>query len=132
MEKEVKSFIFEYRICPDEIVRNRDLLEQTLKENGIEQKKIAKTMLIFEETLMLIYEKNAGSETMGECAMNIHQDRITLIFRDNGILMDLTDLDMEINSFRTYIAPVLLQNMVINSRHLTAMSFNRNCFEVAL
>ena len=132
MEKEVKSFIFEYRICPDEIVRNRDLLEQTLKENGIEQKKIAKTMLIFEETLMLIYEKNAGSETMGECAMNIHQDRITLIFRDNGILMDLTDFDMEINSFRSYIAPVLLQNMVINSHHLTAMSFNRNCFEVAL
>ena len=63
---------------------------------------------------------------MAECTMIIGEE-IQLIFRDNGVLFDITDEDSAISSMRSY----LVANMMVYQKrknHLVTTSYNRNAF----
>ena len=83
-------------------------------------------MLLTEELEMLILEKNPGKKILSECTLMIRDD-IQLIFRDNGVLFDITDEDSSITSLRSY----LVANLMVRQRrknHLVTTSYNRNAF----
>ena len=53
-----------------------------------------------------------------------------LVIRDDGEEYNLTDENMDIASFRSYIITNVLRYWTHEGRHLMTMSFNRNCLEV--
>ena len=132
MEKERKCCLFELKVAPEEIIRLRDAVEKTLLDQGVEKQVVMKCMLAIEETLMLVYEKNKAGRVSGECELQITEDKISVILRDNGMSLDLTDPEMGISSFRGYVAPGLLSRWCRNGKHLITMSFNRNLFEMPI
>lgn len=108
------------------IVELRDELECRLTEYQIGSKTISRIMLLTEELEMLILEKNPGRKILSECTLMIRDD-IQLIFRDNGVLFDITDEDSSITSLRSY----LVANLMVRQRrknHLVTTSYNRNAF----
>ena len=129
-EKEMKSKVFDLVIRPEAIVETRDAVEHFLRETHTEETVIHRCMLVLEEVLMLVYEKNEGKKVRGECALNISPEKVSLVIRDDGVEYDLTDKDMHIESFRCYITPSILSRWTNEGKHLMTMSFNRNCLTV--
>ena len=129
-EEGLKSYLFELEVNQEQVIRVRDSLEQTLREAGVDRKYVIRTMLILEELLMLIYEGNGQRKVLAECALTVFPEKITMIIRDNGVKMDLTNHDRNISSLRAYIVPGLLAEWCHEEHHLIAVGFNRNCFDI--
>ena len=129
-EEGIKSSLFELEVNQEQVIRVRDLSEQALREAGADEKRVIRTMLMLEELLMLIYEGNRNRRVLAECALTVTPEKITMIIRDNGVQLDLTDPDSNITSLRGYIVPGLLKEWSHEEHHLVAVSFNRNSFEI--
>ena len=129
-EEGLKSYLFEMEVNQEQVIHVRDLLEQALREAGVAEKQIIRMMLMMEELLMLVYEGNGHRRVLAECALTISPEKISMIIRDNGVQLDLTDPDRNITSLRGYIVPGLLTEWCDREHHLMAVSFNRNCFEI--
>jgi anti-sigma regulatory factor (Ser/Thr protein kinase) len=129
-EKGLKSYLFELEVNPEEVIQVRDSMEHALQEAGAAGKQILRMMLMLEELLMLIYERNGHDKVLAECAMTVSTEKITMIIHDNGVHLDFTDPDRKISSLRSYIVPGLLSEWCREGYHLTALSFNRNSFEI--
>ena len=128
-EKGLKNYLFELEVNQEQVIQVRNSLEQALREAGAARKQILRMMLLLEELLMLIYEKNRHEKVLAECALTISPEKITMIIHDNGIRLDLTDPDRNITSLRSYVVPELVTEWCHEGYHLTAVSFNRNSFE---
>lgn len=103
-------------------------VEQDLKSRGIEEKKIYQLMLRIEETEMLVVEKNRGHSGIIQCDIFL-ENPIRLILRDSGPMSDVTDQGQQIDSFRTYAAPMLLGNQEKN-RYIMTWGNNRVIYKV--
>ena len=110
----------------------RDSIALDLNDYGCAKSVVNKIMLLFEETNMLILEKNKGNMIEAECALLILNDRLRMIIRDTGTSFDITDSDMLIDSLRSYVVSSVGSYSSISKQHMAAMSFNRNVFEVRL
>ncbi len=86
-------------------------------------------MLMIEESLTLILEKNPGKKIYAECTVII-DDKIHLIIRDSGVIFDITDADMPVKSLKSYVISGIMERQKFK-KNLTTISSNRNefCFE---
>ncbi|MBQ9461879.1 MAG: hypothetical protein IJU51_08225, partial [Clostridia bacterium] len=75
---------------------------------------------------MYICYSNRDREAHAECSVRIHDDRVRFVGRDDGRELDLTDEDMKMESLRGYVLSRLTSQELSASKHLLAMSFNRN------
>lgn len=117
---------FDLCLTEQAIVELRDSLETILLKQNISRKLVPRIMLLTEELEMLVLEKNPGKPVMAECTLILGQD-IQLIFRDDGVLFDITNENSAISSMRSY----LVANMMISQKrktHLVTTSYNRNAF----
>lgn len=130
-EEGLKNYLFETEVNPERVTRLRDSAERALRETGVAARQVIRMMLMLEDLLMLVYEKNGHKKVSAECALTVSPEKITLIIRDNGAQLDLTDPDKSITSFRGYIVPGLLAAWCHEEHHLMAVSFNRNSFEIS-
>lgn len=123
-ECEIKDF--DLILTEQTIMELRDNIEKILSERQIDKKVVSRIMLLTEELEMLILSKNPGKKVMAECTLMIGED-IALIFRDNGVIFDITDENSPVSSMRSY----LVANMMVyqkGKKHLVTTSFNRNAF----
>ncbi|MCR5788969.1 MAG: hypothetical protein K6G83_03695 [Lachnospiraceae bacterium] len=131
-EQAVKSYLFELRVFPEEIMKVRDAFAAVLSENGVPEKAVVRSTLVFEELFMMVYENNPAGNVQGEAALTISQEKLSIIMRDNGVPLNLMDQNLEVSSIRCYIVPGLLSHWCHNEKHLMTMSFNRNMLELEL
>lgn len=129
-EESVRSYLYEFQVLPEEIVRTRDSAEDVLMESGYERQSVARAMLLFEEIFMMISEKNKDTKVFAECSFVAYADTLKLVSRDDGITFDLSDKDLKIESLRSYVLSRLTSQKSKVSKHLVAMSFNSNMFEL--
>ncbi len=131
-EKKVLSFLFEFDLYPEDIARVRDEAENILADCGYERQSVLRAMLLFEEIFMLIYERNPQGNVCAECSIVIKDDIMKLVGRDDGKEIDISDEDMRLESFRSYVLSRLISDRDTAAKHLIAMSYNRNMFEMEL
>lgn len=131
-EESVRSYLFEFRVLPEEIVRTRDRAGEILLESGYEKQSVGRAMLLFEEIFMMISEKNKDTKVCAECSIVAFADTLKLVGRDDGISFDLSDIDMKIESLGSYVISRLTSQKAKVSKHLVAMSFNSNMFELTM
>ena len=62
-------FFSELKVTPEMIVRFRDEIGLFLKDFGCQSGQINKTMLIFEELFMPIYDRNSRKKVLAECTI---------------------------------------------------------------
>ncbi|MBQ9612342.1 MAG: hypothetical protein IJV14_07100, partial [Lachnospiraceae bacterium] len=129
--REAGSFsqLYELDVTPQEIIRVRDEAGKYLLEKNISSNTVNRCMLLIEEFFMLIYDRNGNDAVQGECILNV-SDKVDIIIRDSGTILDLTDPDLSLDSIRAYIVPLVVDTMTTSRQHLSAIGFNRNRFVV--
>lgn len=124
-----QSSLFEFPVRPDSITRTREKIGDTLKKQGCSEALVNRTMLIFEELFMLMYEANPGRTVLAECAVQAGEN-IRMISKDNGRLIDLTDTEQDVHSLRAYILSNMLRAHTDRRTHLLVLSYNRIALEI--
>ncbi len=132
LKEDILSYLFEFRVMPDEIIPTRDQAGDVLLKNGYEEQSVSRVMLLFEEIFMLVYRKNKNADICAECSILSFDDTLKLIGRDDGIAFDLSDEDMKIDSLGSYVLSRFTSQESVWSKHLVAMSFNSNIFELTM
>jgi len=119
-------FSWSFYIEEGEIVKVRDEADKILTEHNISPKSKNKILVLIEEALMLIKEKNPQKKIYAECTIML-EDKIKIIFRDDGVIFDMTDTDGEISSFRSFFVQSLMEHYA-DKANLTTTSYDRNVF----
>lgn len=122
-------FSFELVITPDNIIDLQQKLNLLLSEYGICRKTRNYVTLIVEEVYMLVLETNPDDDLAGECTLSIGDD-ILLVIKDNGKVFDVTDCDMPVSSFRSFMLSRLMESS--DRTNLTTLCCNRNAFRVPI
>ena len=130
MEKQRKSQWFEFEVSSDEIIRIRNEAEAGLKAFGYKNSTINKVMLLIEEIFTLISDKNKGDTVQAECTLIMKDDTVEIVEKDNGMIFDLSDTDMPVDSFSAYISSSIITGYSIRPQHLNTLSYNRNTFKI--
>ena len=128
-ERSKHPLFYELSLSPDNIVSVRDSMETDLRQNGYSKESVTGIMLLVEETLMMIFEKNPNRKILAECSV-LMGDRLTLIIKDDGVIFDMTDSDMIPSSLRSYIISNVAENISNRKKHYLSLSYNRNVFEI--
>lgn len=126
-EEECEIRDFDLILSEQTILELRDEIEKILLERQVNKKIVSRIMLLTEELEMLVMGKNSGRKVTAECTLIIGED-IQLIFRDNGVLFDITDADGTISSMRSYLVANMMEYQVRRKNHLVTTSYNRNAF----
>lgn len=127
-EDKVRSFFYELDIEPKSIIELQAKIAAELEKNSIDKRIIGRIKLLIEELYMLIYEKNGQKPVCGECTMII-DGGVSIITKDDGVLLDLADEDMAAGTIGEYLISNYMRTLP-GKQHLITMSYNRNVFEI--
>lgn len=123
------SLFYELSLNPEDIISVRDNIENDLRQAGYPKSVINKVSLLVEETLMLIFENNPKRIVLAECSV-LMGEKLTLVIKDDGIIFDLTDSDMKLSSFRSFVISNVAETISSRKKHFLTLSYNRNVFEI--
>ncbi len=121
---------YELNVKPEDIICVQKEIEQLLKDNNVSEKTTVRVKLLIEDLYMLIYEKNGSEGILGECVVKLLDEGVSIITRDDGVLFDISQDDVEATSVAAFTVSAYMEKMKENRRHLTTMSYNRNSFLV--
>ena len=124
--RDEKIRLFDLQLTEKEIITMRDDVETILQEKAVDRKTILAVMLLVEEVCMLIREKNGEKPVICECTL-ITDEEITLIFRDDGVIFDITDCDASVTSLRQYVVAGIMEKQELK-KYLKTSGLNRNVF----
>ena len=128
-EKQKQSWIYEFEVRPDSIVWIRDRIGRQLEENGCSGRCRNRTMLLFEEFFMYLYESGPDRKILAECFVELGE-KVRLITKDDGEMINLTDPDRRVGSLREYLISGMMEKYIVRKTHLMTLSYNRNVFEI--
>lgn len=120
-----KSKIFDCNANAVDVMKMADEAEEFALNNGFSKPEALKARLLTEEIGMSIVESNGGN-TQIECSI-LAEEKLRLIFRDNGKSQNLTDLDRPVENKRVYFASNII-SMYRNKNFVRATNFNRCMF----
>ena len=126
---ESRIFIYDFQLSSEKNVAMAETAGTVLTECGYSEKTARMIELIIEESLMLIQEKNGGpdSRLSAECTLILEDDGVRVILRDSGIVFDISDADVKIDSFRQYIVGRAM-TLLHSSQYITSAGYNRSEF----
>lgn len=124
------SYLFHLSVEPEEIIGVQKQVEALLVENSVDRRTVGKVKLLIEELYMLIREKNGDKTVLSELTVFLHPDEIKIITKDDGVLFDISEEDVNVTSLAAFAVSAYMEKLGQNRRHLTTMSFNRSAFVI--
>lgn len=125
-KSDTRSFTFDLTLKEGSIIALRDKVEDILTEEKISPKTKREIMLICEDFLLLVAERNKDREISAECSLLIHEN-VEWILRYDGELVDFSDSDLRITSFRSMFVSSLMEHES-DKDYLITTGYNRNVF----
>ena len=130
MERMKNIKLFEFCVLPETITNVRDKIGITMKESGCSDRLMNRTMFIFEELFMLIYDCNPAKTVYAECTVELGES-VRLITKDDGQIVDLTDTDHHVVSLRSFALSNMIESHTTRRVHSLALSYNHNVLEIS-
>lgn len=124
--REAQQFDFSLELADEPIVTVSRQVAGVLSQRNVPEAKIMRTSLMTEEVLMAVKDRNCGRRTVGEVFLDL-TDGITLTLRDDGEIFDITDVDAQISSLRTFLVASVMERQA-GRLNLVTTGFNRNVF----
>ena len=112
---------------PRNIIAYRNKFSKLLTRRGVSGDLRIKAMLILEELGMVIYERNKGKKIFVEIDVNLKPDNLTVVIKDDGVLMDLTDFEQRVTDLRMYLVNMFM-TVQEDKCYLLTSSYNRHVF----
>ena len=123
-DRQIQSWDLELSV--ENIMNLRDEAEKYLLENNVSGKTLFRTLFLVEEVFNLVLEKNANKRITAELTIFVDKD-VEIIFRDDGIIFDITDEDAKLTSFRAYVISSF-EKKIPDKRYALSMAMNRSHF----
>lgn len=121
---------FEVLIEPKKINSLQQEVGSLLENNNVDTLTVKKVKLLIEELYMLIWEKNNEKVVLGEMTIYLDPDQIRIISKDNGVLFDISEEDVNVTSITSFLVSYYMEKLGRNRKYLTTMSFNRSAFVI--
>lgn len=118
---------FDLSLSVENVMRLRDDVEGWLRSHCVSERATLRIMLLIEEVCLLIVQRNPGKEVLSELTVTVSDKEVRLVLRDDGVIFNLCDADMHIDSLRTYLVSNLMEKLPKRA-YLTTTSYNRNTF----
>ena len=114
-------------VNPENILNMRDKIEAYLISHRVPQNIRYKVMILVEELGMLVYDSNGNRRTYAEFSVRILQNKILCVMKDDGRLLNMTDVELAVSNLRTYFVTSLMAYQREKLYMLTT-SYNRHVF----
>lgn len=114
-------------VTPQNIVALRDHMGDYLRKKNVENSICNKVMLLVEELGMHIYDVNRNRKVYTEFSVRIFQGKVICVMKDNGVLQNMTDLEMVVSDLRAYFVTALMAYQR-EKLYMLTMSYNRHVF----
>jgi len=125
--KEVEAH-YEIRLEEANIIALRDKVEEFLKSQNIVQTKIVEILMVLEDTLVYIKNKNGNKKKLlCECVVLVGDEYIRMITKDNGVIFDMIKEADDNLDLRCYVVARMMEEASEKS-NTTTISFNRNTY----
>lgn len=116
-----QSFASESR----QVVRARDACAEFLRKQGIRNDVVSNIALLIEECAMAVADASRHPERVCvEISLIVENSSVTLILRDTGVILDLTDVDLPVTSLRRFVIASMMQEQQ-SRRYLNTVGCNR-------
>ena len=113
---------------PQQVVVARDSIERFLEGRGVARTTVAHVMLLVEECSLSVGDASRHPERVCvESSLVVGRETLTLVLRDTGDVHDLTDVDAEVTSLRSFVVAGLMKAHE-NRRYLNTVGCNRSVF----
>ena len=119
-DRDDKVHVFNLRLVDKEIVA-------TSRKVGELPGVPMRAALMTEEVFMAVKDRNRGKTLLGEVTVDLN-DGVKLVLRDDGEIFDITDVDAQISSLRTFLVASIMESQK-GRLNLVTTGFNRNVFE---
>lgn len=126
-----KVFIYDFDATKENAVAMYEKAMEVLKAHGYSKNNQVLAGIVIEDLVLLIREKNpnARQPILVEFTMILEEETIRLIFRDSGVIFNLTDINAEVESIRQYFVASITDSMTDNA-HLMTTGYNRNVIAI--
>lgn len=114
-------------VTPQNILQMRDRIEEYLISNRVPEDIRYKVMILVEELGMLVFDSNKGRVTFAEFSVQISQNKILCVMKDDGKLLNMTDVELAVSNLRAYFVTSLMAYQREKFYMLTT-SYNRHVF----
>ena len=101
---------------------------RVLREQNAPETTVLRASLMTEEVFMAVKDRNGSRPIRGEATLDLNDDDLSLILRDDGEVFDITDADARITSLRTYLVASVMEDLP-GRMNLTTTGYNRNVFK---
>ena len=114
-------------LTPENLIAYRDSVGELLKRKSVSERAAVKAMLLLEEMGMSIYERNGGKCVYMEFALLIREKDFVLVIKDDGKIMDMTDLESSVTDLRAYLVNMFM-TFQREKQYLLTSNYNRHVF----
>lgn len=123
-----KFFVKSIEFTSENVVALRDRADEVCKKFNVCDSSRYKIMLLVEELGMLCISKNAPHKVYGEFSFCVDDDFVNVYYKDNGIIVDMTDIEQKLSDLRSYVVSSLMANQR-DKLYVLTVSFNRHAFK---
>jgi len=114
-------------LTPENLIAYRDSVGEILKKKSVSEISMVKAMLLLEEMGMTVYERNKGRQVFIEISVQIRQDDFVIVIKDDGKVMDMTDLERAVTDLRSYLVNMFM-TVQREKQYLLTSNYNRHVF----
>lgn len=125
---EIRKFFVKSMVLTDEniiVLRNR--ADEVCRKMKVCDRSRYKIMLLVEELGMLCTSLNAPRKVFGEFSFCVEDDYVNVFYKDDGIIVDMTDLEQKLSDLRSYVVSSFMANHR-DKLYVLTVSFNRHAF----
>ena len=119
-DRDDKVHVFDLRLTDAEIV-------ETSRRIGEMPGVPMRAALMAEEVFMAVKDRNKGRKVIGEATLDLNEG-VQLTLRDDGEIFDITDVDQQVSSLRTFLVASVMERQS-GRLNLVTTGFNRNVFK---
>ena len=130
LKKDSHTADFDLHLSQEEILETRDKAEEFLRSQGIPAAQRAQAMLLIEDLSLLTAERNRDpGKLCAEWTLLVDEKVLRMVFRDCGVVEDLTDPDENISSLRSFVVSSCMEKQETR-KHLMTVGMNRAILEL--
>ena len=125
--KENYWYTHDIDLTPKNLIHYLDNFGKLLDHRSVSNKSKLKAMLLVEELGMTIFESNKGKKVFLEVSIKMKKDDFYVVIKDDGKIMNLTDLEQSVTGLRMYFVNMFM-TVQREKQYLLTSNYNRHVF----
>jgi hypothetical protein len=125
--KENYWYTHDIDLTPENLIHYLDNFGKLMDHRFVSNKSKLKAMLLIEELGMTIFESNKGKKVFLEVSIKMKKDDFFVVIKDDGKIMDLTDLEQSVTGLRMYFVNMFM-TVQREKQYLLTSNYNRHVF----